>query len=192
MELMHHFKEITLISGDGESGGGGEDLRVVSLLKRVWVEVPTDIELPIPPHIVVDRDDSQHKGSKQLGRTFPSSSDKVAVLSATSCGTSLLSPTSSSGSSEGHCLSLDKPFPPYVDLVITSGYIPSLLSTPPLRPDSAVDENGGGDNGNTSEEVLPVNEVVYEVYDLEVLDIFIAERTPSALLSTFPDKSIGV
>ena len=136
MELMQHFKESILISGDGKSGGGGEDLRVVSPLKRVWVEVTTDIDPPLTPQSVVDRDDAQHKDSKELGKSFPPSGDEVVVPSTSSGGTSLLSPTASSGISEGHNLSLDKPFPPYVDLVITSGYIPSLLSTPPLRPDS--------------------------------------------------------
>ena len=49
VELMKHFKESILISGDGRNGGGGEDLRVIPPLKRAWVEVPTNIEPPLTP-----------------------------------------------------------------------------------------------------------------------------------------------
>ena len=82
---------------------------------------------------------------------MPSSGDEVAVPSATSGGTSLLSPTTSSGISEGHSLALDRPLPPDADLVITSGDIPPLLSPPLLHSDSTEYENGGGDSGNTNE-----------------------------------------
>ena len=82
---------------------------------------------------------------------MPSSGDEVAVPSATSGGTSLLSPTASSGISEGHSLALDRPLPPEADLVITSGDIPPLLSPPLLHSDSMEDENDGGDIGNTNE-----------------------------------------
>ena len=82
---------------------------------------------------------------------MPSSGDEVAVPSATSCGTSLLSSTASSGISEGHRLVLDRPFPPDADLVITSGYIPPLLSPPLMHSGSTEDKNGGGDSGNTNE-----------------------------------------
>ena len=64
VDLMQHFKESILISCDGKSGGGGEGLRVISPLKQAWVEVPTDIEPPLTPQNVVDRDDAQHKNSK--------------------------------------------------------------------------------------------------------------------------------
>ena len=66
VELMQHFKESILIDGDGKSGGGGEDLRVVSPLKLAWVKVTTDIDPPPNPQSVVDRDDAQHKGIKEL------------------------------------------------------------------------------------------------------------------------------
>ena len=69
VELMQHFKEIILISGDGKSGGRGENLRVVPPLKRAWVKVRTDIEPPLTPQSVVERDDSQHKDSKELGKS---------------------------------------------------------------------------------------------------------------------------
>ena len=82
---------------------------------------------------------------------MPSSGDEVAVPSATSCGTSLLSSTASSGISEGHRVVLDRPFPPDADLVITSGYIPPLLSRPLLHYDITEDENFGGDSSNTNE-----------------------------------------
>ena len=58
VESMQHFKKSILISGDGKSGGRGEDLRSVSPLKRVWFEVPTDIEPPLTPQNVVDCDDA--------------------------------------------------------------------------------------------------------------------------------------
>ena len=80
--LMQHFKKSILISGDGKSGGIGEDLRVLSPLKRAWVEVPTNIDPPLTPQNVVDRDDAQHKDSKELGKSLPSSGDEVAVPSA--------------------------------------------------------------------------------------------------------------
>ena len=61
---MQRFKESILIRGDGKSGDGGEGLIVVSPLKRVWVEVPTDIEPPLTPQNVVDHDAAQHKDIK--------------------------------------------------------------------------------------------------------------------------------
>ena len=97
VEFMIFFNKRILISGDDRSGGGGEDLRVISPLKQVWAEVPTDIDPSLPPHLVVDCDDAQHKDSKELGKTFPSSADEVVNPSATSGVTSLLSPTASSG-----------------------------------------------------------------------------------------------
>ena len=136
MELMQHFKESILIGGDGKSGGRGEDLRVVSPLKWAWVEVPTDIDPPLTPQSVVDRDEAQHKDSKELGKSLPSSVDEVVVLYNSSGGTPLLSPMASSGISEGHNLSLDIPLPPDTDLVINSGGIPPLFSPPQLHSDS--------------------------------------------------------
>ena len=123
---------------------------------------------------------------------MPSSGDEVAVPSATSCGTSLLSPTASSGISEGRILTLDRPLPPDADLVITSGDIPPFLSPPLMHSDSTEDENGGGDSGNTNEEEVPVHAIAYAVVDPEEPELFIAEHVPSELLSTFPEKSIGV
>ena len=151
VELMQNFKESIPISGDGKSGGGGEGLIVIPPLKQAWVEVPTDIDPPLTPQNVVDCDDAQHKNSKELVKSLPSSGDEVAVPSATSGGTSLLSPTESSGISEGHSLALDRPLPPDEDLVITSGDIPPLLYPPLLHSDSTEDKNGGGDSGNTNE-----------------------------------------
>ena len=151
VELMKHFKESILISSDGKSGGRGENLRVISPLKRAWVEVTTDIDPPLNPQSVVDRDDAQHKDSKELGKSLPSSGDEVVVPSASSGGTSLLSPTASSGISEGHNLAFGRPLSPDADLVITSGDILTLLSPPPLHYDSAEDENGGGGSGNIDE-----------------------------------------
>ena len=63
-----------------------------------------------------------------------------------------MSPTASSGILEVHNLDLGRPFPPYTDLLITSGDIPPLLSPPHLHSDSAEDENGGGGSGNIDEE----------------------------------------
>ena len=111
-----------------------------------------------------------------------SSGDEIAVPSAASGGTSLLSPTASSGISEGHYLALDRPLPPDKDTVITSGDIPPLLSPPPLHSDSAEYENGGGGSSNTNEEEVPVHAIAYAVDDTEELDLFIAERVPSTLL----------
>ena len=87
-DSMQHFKESILISGDGKSEGRGEDLRFVSPLKQAWVEVPTDIEPPLNPQNVVDRDDAQHKESKKLGKSFPTSGDNVVVPSVASEDTS--------------------------------------------------------------------------------------------------------
>ena len=106
-------------------------------MKWAWVGVTTDIDPPLTPQSVVDRYDAQHKDSKELGKSFPSSGDEVAVPSAASSGTSLLSPTASSGISEGHHLALDRPLPPDAGIVSTSGDIPPLLSLPPLHSDSA-------------------------------------------------------
>ena len=135
VELMQHFKKSILISGDGKSGGGGEGLRVVSPLKRAWVKVPTDIEPPLTPQNVVDRDDAQHQNSKQLGKSLPSSGDEVEFPSVTSGGTYNLSPTASSGISEGYRLDLDRPLPPDVDILITYGDIPPILSPPLMHSD---------------------------------------------------------
>ena len=90
---------------------------------------------------------------------MPSSGDEVAVPSATSGGTSLLSPTASSGISEGHRLTLDRPLPPDADIVITSGDIPPLLTPPQLHSTSEEYENGGGGSSNTNEEEVPVHEI---------------------------------
>ena len=142
--LMKHFKEIILISGDGKSGGGGEHLRVISPMKRAWVKVTTDIEPPLTPKSVVDHDDAEHKDSKELGKSLPSSGDEVAVPSDSSGGTFLLSPTASSGISEVNHLALGRSLPPDADLVIASGDIPPFLSPTHLHSDIAEDENGGG------------------------------------------------
>ena len=83
---------------------------------------------------------------------MPSSGDEVEVPSANSCGTYLLSPTASSGISEGHRLALERPLPPEADILITSGDIPPLLSLPLMHYDSTEDVNGGGGSGNTNEE----------------------------------------
>ena len=117
-------------------------------MKRAWVKVPTDIKPPLTPQSVVDRDDAQHKDSKELGKSLPSSVDEVVVPSTSSRFTPLLSPTESSGISEGNCQALDRPLPPDVDLVINSGDIPPIFSPPPLHSDSAEYENGGGGSGN--------------------------------------------
>ena len=108
-----------------------------------------------------------------------SSGDEVAVPSATSGGTSLLSPTASSGISEGRILALNRPLPPDVDYVITSRVIPPLLSPPLMHSDSTEDENVGGDSGNTNEEEVPAHAISYAVVDPEEPDLFIAERVPS-------------
>ena len=93
-----------------------------------------------------------------------------------------MSPTASSGISEGHRLALDRPFPPDADIVITSGDIPPLLSPPLLHSDSAKYENGGGGNGYTNEEEVPVHAIAYAVDDPEKPDLFISKRVSSALL----------
>ena len=62
-------------------------MRSVSPLKWAWVEVPTDIKPPLNPQNVVDHDEAQHKDSKELGKSFPSSGDEVVVPSVASGGT---------------------------------------------------------------------------------------------------------
>ena len=73
---------------------------------------PTNLEPNLTLFLFVDRDESQHKYSKELRRTFPSSGYEVVVPSDTSSGTSILSPISSSGSLQGYPLALDIPFLP--------------------------------------------------------------------------------
>ena len=183
VELMQHFKEIILISGDGKSGGRGENLSFVPPLKRAWVKVPTDIKPPLTPQNVVDRDYAQHKDSKELGKSLPSSGGEVVVPSDYSGCTYLLSPTASSGISEVNHLALDRPLPPDTDPVIISGDIPPLLSLTPLHSDSAEDENGGGGSRNIDEEGVIFETISYAVEDPEDPDLFIAERVPSAMES---------
>ena len=62
VELIIYSNRIIRIGHDVHSGGRGEDLGVTPSLKWSWVEVPTDIEPPLPPHLIVDRGDTRHKG----------------------------------------------------------------------------------------------------------------------------------
>ena len=57
-----------------------------------------------------------------------------------------------------------------------------------MHSDSKEDENGGGDSGNTNEEEVPAHAIAHAVVDPEEPDLFIAERVPSELLSTIPEK----
>ena len=185
---MQYFKEMILICDDGGNGFRGDYLWVASPLKWSWVEVPTDIDPPLPPHFTVDHYNAQNKGREELVRPFPSSAYEFSVTFPTSGGTYLLYPVASCGLSEGHHQELRIPLPPDADLVVHIGDIPWLLYIPLLHFNIPKGANGAGDRRNTNKEGVTVQAILYVVGESEHPYLVSAKWAPPSFLFSMPNQ----